>query len=245
MVDDPSGEGEGAASALGVVRVHDVLDKCVELANWVGFVVVAFVVPDWSIHSLKGGSGVVGLEGGNQRSNLSDKLVLCDACLFCLHLVFDLVQGLALLIASGTLSTVNLLACFDEIRIQVLHFFLKVSDSMSLESQFVILESEFRVLGGNGSILLCDGVLQRLDIGSQFVDCNWDVLEESRHSGSKVGSAFSNRFKLIEDIIIVDIFTHGFVVWHKAVERDVVAWCARLICGMRNDRKFFVVSCQF
>jgi len=77
----------------------------------------------------------------------------------------------------------------------------------------VILEGEFSVLGGNCSILLRDGILLGLDLGSQYVDGGRDELEELHHGSSKVGSAFSDCFEPLEDIVIVEISTHDFVVW--------------------------------
>ena len=106
VVDDRSGKGEGATSALGRMRVHDALDKCMEPVDWVGVVVVAFIVADLNIHNLEGISGIVVLEGGKQRSDLANEFLLGDACSFCLCLLFDLVQGLALLTTSCTLSIV-------------------------------------------------------------------------------------------------------------------------------------------
>jgi len=66
MVDDRSGKGEGALSALGRMRIHDVLDKCVELVDWVGIVVVAFVVADRNVRNLKGISSIIVLKSGKQ-----------------------------------------------------------------------------------------------------------------------------------------------------------------------------------
>jgi len=139
VVDDRSGKGEGAASALGRVRVYDALDKCVEPVNWVStIVVVTLVVTDLGSRNLKGISGVVVLEGGKQRSDLADEFLLSDAYSFCLYLLFNLVQGLALLIASGTLSIVNLLACVIEIGLQIFHFRLEGFDGIVELIKFVI-----------------------------------------------------------------------------------------------------------
>jgi len=53
-VDDRSGKEECAARALGRMRIHEVLDKCVKLVDWVGIVVVAFAVADLGSRNLKG-----------------------------------------------------------------------------------------------------------------------------------------------------------------------------------------------
>jgi len=112
VVDNGSGKGEGTSSAFGRVRIRNVLDKRVQLVDWVCVViVVTIVVADRSSRDLKGISGVVVLISGEQRTDLSNKFLLGDAHSFRLDLVFNLAQGLALRVASGTLSIVDLLAC--------------------------------------------------------------------------------------------------------------------------------------
>jgi len=166
MVDDRSREGEGATSTSGIVMVGNTLDKCVDLVDWVGIIVVPFAVADRSSCVRGQCFAVVVSMGCNQRHDLSEKLVLGEAHSFRFRLAFYLIQGLTFLIASGALGIVNLLACFNEIRIQLFHFSLQVSDSILFEIELVILEGEFSVLGGNCSILLRDGILLGLDLGS-------------------------------------------------------------------------------
>jgi len=164
VVDDRSGKGEGTLSALGRVRIRNVLDKRVELVDWVGVViVVAIVVADRNVRDMKSISGVVVLISSEQRRDLPNEFLLGNAHSFRLNLVFNLVQGFALRVASGTLSIVDLLACIFEIGLQILDFRFESFDGIVELIEFVILEGKFRVLGGNIGILLGDGVFLRLD----------------------------------------------------------------------------------
>jgi len=94
-------------STFGIVRVGNILDKRVDLVDWVGIVVVALAVADGRSRTWKHCFVVVVPVGFNQQDNFPEQFVLSTTCSFCFRLVLNLLQGLVLL----WFGFVNLLRC--------------------------------------------------------------------------------------------------------------------------------------